>query len=50
MAKRRLDTLLLERGLAETSEKAKALVMAGQVRVGERPVSKPGTLIDATHD
>ena len=47
MAKRRLDTLLLERGLAETSEKAKALVMAGQVRVGEQPVSKPGTLIDA---
>ena len=47
MAKRRLDTLLLERGLAETSDKAKALVMAGQVRVGEQPVSKPGTLIDA---
>lgn len=47
MAKRRLDTLLLERGLAETSEKARALVMAGQVRVGQRPVSKPGTLINA---
>jgi len=47
MAKRRLDTLLLERGLAGTSEKAKALVMAGQVRVGQRPVSKPGALIDA---
>ncbi len=46
MTKRRLDTLLLERGLADTSEKAKALVMAGQVLVGERPVSKPGTLVD----
>jgi 23S rRNA (cytidine1920-2'-O)/16S rRNA (cytidine1409-2'-O)-methyltransferase len=46
MGKRRLDVLLVDRGLAESPEKARALVMARQVRVGEQPVSKPGTLID----
>jgi 23S rRNA (cytidine1920-2'-O)/16S rRNA (cytidine1409-2'-O)-methyltransferase len=33
MPKRRLDLLLVERGLAESRAKAQALVMAGQVRV-----------------
>lgn len=46
MGKRRLDTLLVDRGLAESPEKARALVMARQVRVAEQPVSKPGTLVD----
>lgn len=46
MSKRRLDTLLVDRGLAESREKARALVMAGQVLVGERPAPKPGTMID----
>jgi len=46
MAKRRLDTLLVDRGLAPDREKAQALVMAGQVSVGERPAPKPGTLVD----
>ena len=31
MAKKRLDVLLVERGLAESREQAKALVMAGLV-------------------
>jgi 23S rRNA (cytidine1920-2'-O)/16S rRNA (cytidine1409-2'-O)-methyltransferase len=46
MSKRRIDTLLVDRGLAESPEKARAMVMAGQVLVAERPVSKPGTLVD----
>lgn len=46
MAKRRLDTLLVDRGLAPDREKAQALVMAGAVSVGERPAPKPGTLVD----
>jgi len=46
MPKRRLDALLVDRGFAESDKKAKALVMAGRVLVGERPVSKPGTLVD----
>jgi 23S rRNA (cytidine1920-2'-O)/16S rRNA (cytidine1409-2'-O)-methyltransferase len=46
MTKHRLDALLVDRGLAECDKKAKALVMAGRVLVGEKPVSKPGTMVD----
>lgn len=46
MSKQRIDTLLVGRGLAKSREKARALVMAGQVLVADRPVTKPGTLID----
>lgn len=46
MSKRRLDLLLVDRGLAESREKAQALVMAGQVLVDEQPAPKPGTMID----
>ncbi len=46
MRKRRLDILLVERGLADAPEKARALVMAGSVAVEGRPVLKPGTLVD----
>ncbi|MFA7403724.1 MAG: TlyA family RNA methyltransferase [Pelobacteraceae bacterium] len=42
MTKQRLDTLVLERGLAPTIEKAKALIMAGQVVVGDHTVDKAG--------
>src|SRR5262245_37181425 len=38
----RLDKLLVERRLAETREKAQALIMAGKVLVDERPATKPG--------
>jgi 23S rRNA (cytidine1920-2'-O)/16S rRNA (cytidine1409-2'-O)-methyltransferase len=37
MAKRRLDVLLVERGLAESRAQAQALVMAGLVRGYEKP-------------
>ncbi len=47
MAKVRLDTLLVERGLAETRNKAQALLLAGSVRVNGQPAGKPGTLVDA---
>ena len=45
MAKRRLDTLLAERGLFESRSRAAAAVIAGDVRVGGRPADKPGTLV-----
>ncbi len=48
MTKRRVDALLVDRGLAETPAKAQALVLAGQVRSGEKPVAKPGHLIEDT--
>ncbi|RLD97519.1 MAG: TlyA family RNA methyltransferase, partial [Aquificota bacterium] len=41
-AKRRLDVLLVERGLVESREKAQALVMAGQVWVQGQRVDKAG--------
>jgi 23S rRNA (cytidine1920-2'-O)/16S rRNA (cytidine1409-2'-O)-methyltransferase len=48
MGKRRLDTLLTERGLFPTRARAAAAVMAGEVRVGpgERRAAKPGELVD----
>lgn len=41
----RADKLLLNCGLAETRQKAQALIMAGMVYAGGRPVDKPGQLI-----
>ena len=38
----RLDVWLAEHGLAESREKAQALVMAGRVQVGGQPAAKPG--------
>jgi 23S rRNA (cytidine1920-2'-O)/16S rRNA (cytidine1409-2'-O)-methyltransferase len=46
VSKRRLDTLLVERGFVETRSKAQALVMAGLVWSGTRRLDKPGFLID----
>jgi 23S rRNA (cytidine1920-2'-O)/16S rRNA (cytidine1409-2'-O)-methyltransferase len=45
--KERLDKLLTERGLAETRAKALSLVMAGQVTVDGRIVTKAGTPINS---
>ncbi len=41
----RLDTLLVTRGLAPSRERARALILAGQVRVGSQPAAKAGTLV-----
>lgn len=43
--KERLDVALVRRGLAPSRERARALIMAGQVFVDDRMVDKPGTLI-----
>jgi 23S rRNA (cytidine1920-2'-O)/16S rRNA (cytidine1409-2'-O)-methyltransferase len=43
--KNRLDVLLVQRGLAESREKAQAVIMAGAVVVNERPALKAGTLV-----
>ena len=48
----RLDQLLVERGLADTPTQARALLLAGKVRVGDGDAArldhKPGDAIDAT--
>ncbi len=50
MGKRRLDVLLVDRGLADSPERARALVMAGQVSAGGMTVLRPATLVDAAAD
>jgi 23S rRNA (cytidine1920-2'-O)/16S rRNA (cytidine1409-2'-O)-methyltransferase len=45
MRKRRLDMLLVERGLYESRSRAAAAVMAGDVRVEERRARKAGELV-----
>jgi 23S rRNA (cytidine1920-2'-O)/16S rRNA (cytidine1409-2'-O)-methyltransferase len=44
-SKERLDVALVRRGLVGSREKARALIMAGQIYVGDRMVDKPGTLV-----
>jgi 23S rRNA (cytidine1920-2'-O)/16S rRNA (cytidine1409-2'-O)-methyltransferase len=39
--KRRIDVLLVERGLAESREKAQALIMAGEVYIDDMIAAKP---------
>jgi len=46
-ARRRLDQLLVERGLAETRAKAQALVLAGEVFVEGQKAEKPGHTVPA---
>ena len=46
MAKKRVDLLLVERGLADTRQKAQAVIMAGQVYTGERRCDKPGLTLE----
>jgi 23S rRNA (cytidine1920-2'-O)/16S rRNA (cytidine1409-2'-O)-methyltransferase len=46
-SKVRLDTLLVDRGLAVSRERARALVLAGHVLVNGVPAPKAGTLVAA---
>ncbi len=50
MARSRLDQLLVARGLAQSRERARALLMAGNVTVGGRVITKAGTLVDPDAD
>jgi 23S rRNA (cytidine1920-2'-O)/16S rRNA (cytidine1409-2'-O)-methyltransferase len=43
----RLDVLLVERGLVASRERARALVLAGRIRVNGTPVSKAGSPVPA---
>jgi 23S rRNA (cytidine1920-2'-O)/16S rRNA (cytidine1409-2'-O)-methyltransferase len=45
--KQRLDVLLTERGLAESRQKAQALILAGKVRVNGARADKAGALVSS---
>jgi 23S rRNA (cytidine1920-2'-O)/16S rRNA (cytidine1409-2'-O)-methyltransferase len=47
MSRKRLDAVLAERGLFETSSRAAAAVLAGDVRLGDQrsPAEKPGQMV-----
>jgi 23S rRNA (cytidine1920-2'-O)/16S rRNA (cytidine1409-2'-O)-methyltransferase len=45
--KQRLDQLLVARGLCESREQGKRLILAGEVFVNDGPASKPGQLVAA---
>jgi 23S rRNA (cytidine1920-2'-O)/16S rRNA (cytidine1409-2'-O)-methyltransferase len=44
-SKSRIDSLLVERGLVESREKARAILLAGDIRVDGEAVTKPGVLV-----
>ena len=46
----RLDTLIVERGLVATRERARALILAGQVRVNGQPATKAGHAVQPEDD
>lgn len=43
--KKRIDELLVEREFASSLKEAKALLMAGEVLVDDRPITKAGTMV-----
>jgi 23S rRNA (cytidine1920-2'-O)/16S rRNA (cytidine1409-2'-O)-methyltransferase len=45
MARARLDKLLVDRGLVGSRERARRLIMAGEVWVRDRRIDKPGALV-----
>lgn len=48
MPKQRLDSLLVDRQLCESRAIAQRLIRAGEVRVNQQVIDKPGTEIDLT--
>ena len=42
-SKTRIDTLLVDKGICQSRERAKALIMSGRVLVNQLPCDKPGT-------
>lgn len=46
MAKTRLDVLLYQKGLVSSREKARAVILAGKVRVNGQRIDKPGSTVE----
>jgi len=47
MSKERLDVLLVNKGFAQSRERAKRIIMAGLVMVDEQKIDKAGTMVKA---
>lgn len=50
MARLRIDALLVDRGLFPSREKARSAVLAGEVKIGDRLVTKPGEQVASDVD
>ena len=50
MGKKRADLLLFEKGLVDSREKGKRVIMEGTVFIGTRRIDKPGDYIDEDED
>lgn len=50
MGKKRADILLFEKGLVDSREKGKRVIMEGSVFIGTRRIDKPGDYIDENED
>ncbi len=48
--KKRLDTMLVDKGLCSTRSQARAFIMAGKVTVNGKPVDKAGFPVDISWD
>ncbi len=48
MKKQRIDTLLVEQGLCPSRQQAQRLIRAGEVKISQQIIDKPGTLVDAS--
>ena len=48
--KKRLDLLIVEKGLVHSRQRGRALIMAGKVLVNNRPVDKCGALVSKNDD
>ncbi len=46
MRKERLDKLLVEKGIVQSMDRARALILAGRVTIEDRTIDKPGTQIE----
>ncbi len=46
----RLDQLLVKKGLAETREKAKAIIMSGAIFINGKRIEKPGQMVSISSD
>ncbi|XTZ09988.1 MAG: S4 domain-containing protein, partial [cyanobacterium endosymbiont of Rhopalodia yunnanensis] len=50
MSKQRLDILLVDKNLCSSRQEAQGFIRAGEVKVHQQVIDKPGTRVDITAD